>query len=140
MRRIVFAVMLFTSLLGTAAALTTAAVQNAAQQQFDILIRNGRVLDGSGNPWRRADIGIRGDRIVAVGTLTGATATTVVDAKDRVVAPGFFDVHSHALEGLTRAELRDGRPLLAQGVTTDRCQSRRRGRDRSEAAVHQYRG
>jgi N-acyl-D-amino-acid deacylase len=118
MRRIVFAAILLMSCGGMVAGLATAAFQNPAQQQFDILIRNGRVLDGSGNPWRRADIGIRGDRIVAVGTLTGATATTVVDAKDRVVAPGFFDVHSHALEGLTRAELRDGRPLLAQGVTT----------------------
>jgi N-acyl-D-amino-acid deacylase len=118
MRRIVFAAILLMSCGGMVAGLATAASQNAGQQQFDILIRNGRVLDGSGNPWRRADIGIRGDRIVAVGTLAGATAATVVDAKDRVVAPGFFDVHSHALEGLTRAELRDGRPLLAQGVTT----------------------
>ena len=114
MRRFALALIL----VGTVtAALTTADVQNPPQS-FDILIRNGRVLDGSGNPWRRADIGIKGDRIAAVGTLSGATATTVVDAKDRVVAPGFFDVHSHALEGLTRAELRDGRPLLAQGVTT----------------------
>ena len=118
MRRIAFAAILLLFCSGLVAGLTTAASQNSAQQPFDILIRNGRVLDGSGNPWRRADIGIRGDRIVAVGALTGATATTVVDAKDRVVAPGFFDVHSHALEGLTRAELRDGRPLLAQGVTT----------------------
>jgi N-acyl-D-amino-acid deacylase len=118
MRRIAFAAILLMFCGGMVAGLTTGASQNAAQQPFDILIRNGRVLDGSGNPWRRADIGIRGDRIVAVGALTGATATTVVDAKDRIVAPGFFDVHSHALEGLTRAELRDGRPLLAQGVTT----------------------
>jgi N-acyl-D-amino-acid deacylase len=118
MRRLMFSVVLLTCVCGVAAALGTNGLQNATQQPFDILIRNGRVLDGSGNPWRRADIGIRGDRIVAVGTLTGATAATVVDARDRVVAPGFFDVHSHALEGLTRAELRDGRPLLAQGVTT----------------------
>jgi N-acyl-D-amino-acid deacylase len=118
MRRLVFSAILVTCCSGMVAGLTTAASQTSAQQPFDILIKNGRVLDGSGNPWRRADIGIRGDRIVAVGTLPGATATTVVDAKDRVVAPGFFDVHSHALEGLTRAELRDGRPLLAQGVTT----------------------
>jgi N-acyl-D-amino-acid deacylase len=118
MRRIVFAVIVLMSCLGAVAGHPVTAAQNAVQQPFDILIKNGRVLDGSGNPWRRADIGIRGDRIVAVGTLTGATATTVVDAKDRVVAPGFFDVHSHALDGLTRAELRDGRPLLAQGVTT----------------------
>ena len=89
-----------------------------AQASFDVLIVNGRVSDGSGNPWRRADIGIRGDRIVAVGRLTGATATTVIDAKDRIVAPGFIDVHSHALSNITNPALRDARALIAQGVTT----------------------
>jgi N-acyl-D-amino-acid deacylase len=92
-------------------------VTAAEQQSFDLVIRNGRVYDGTGNPWRRADIGIRGDRIVAVGALGATGAAVIVDARDRMVAPGFMDVHSHALEGLTRAELRDGRPLLAQGVT-----------------------
>src|SRR6185503_20263679 len=73
---------------------------------------------GTGNPWVRQDIGIRGDRIAVIGGLTAAPATVVVDAAGRFVAPGFIDVHSHALETLTRAELRDARPLLAQGVTT----------------------
>ena len=90
----------------------------APQQRFDVLIVNGRVLDGSGNPWIRADIGIRDDRIAAIGRLTGASATTVIDARGRTVAPGFIDVHSHALDALTRAELREARALLAQGVTT----------------------
>ena len=90
----------------------------APQSSFDLLIINGRVLDGSGNPWRRADIGVRGDRIAAIGRLTGATAGMVIDARDRIVAPGFIDAHSHALETVTRPELRDARPLLAQGVTT----------------------
>jgi N-acyl-D-amino-acid deacylase len=94
-----------------------AAAAPVFQQSFDILIRHGRVLDGSGNPWIRTDIGIRGDRIVAMGQLSNATAAVIVDAGNRIVAPGFMDVHSHALEGLSRAELRDGRPLLAQGVT-----------------------
>ena len=84
---------------------------------FDILIVNARVLDGSGNPWMRADVGIRGDRIVAVGQLKGAPATTVVDARDRYVAPGFIDAHSHALGALGGA-LREARALLAQGLTT----------------------
>src|SRR5690606_7194700 len=88
-----------------------------AQPSFDLIVRNGRVLDGSGNPWLRQDIGIREGRIVAVGRLEGAAAQ-VIDAADRIVAPGFIDVHSHAAEGLTREELRQGRPLLAQGVTT----------------------
>jgi len=85
---------------------------------FDVLIRNGRVMDGSGNPWLKGDIGIRGDRIAAVGRLAGATAPVLIDAADRLVTPGFIDVHSHALEGLTRPDLRQGLPLLAQGVTT----------------------
>jgi N-acyl-D-amino-acid deacylase len=102
------------------AALATAptAGQGARSLHFDVLIRNGRVLDGSGNPWVRADVGIRADRIAAVGLLKDATATTVIDAANRFVTPGFIDVHSHAGEGLTRAELRQARPILAQGVTT----------------------
>lgn len=75
-------------------------------------------MDGSGNPWFHADIGIRGDRIVLVGDLAGAQAKTTIDAGDRFVTPGFIDVHSHAAEGLVRPQLRQGQPLLAQGVTT----------------------
>jgi N-acyl-D-amino-acid deacylase len=91
---------------------------SAQTPQFDILIRNGRVLDGTGNPWYRADIGIRGDRIAALGSLGNATAKTVIDAADRYVTPGFIDVHSHAGGGLATEELKHGQPLLAQGLTT----------------------
>lgn len=89
-----------------------------AQQSFDVLIRNGRVMDGTGNPWIRADVAVRGDRIVAMGRLPDATAARTIDAADRLVTPGFIDVHSHAAEGLTRPQLRQGQPALAQGVTT----------------------
>jgi N-acyl-D-amino-acid deacylase len=101
-----------------AALLLCCAAALSAQANFDVLIVGGRLIDGSGNPWRRADIGIRGDRIVAIGRLAGSTAATVVDAKDRVVAPGFIDVHSHGLSNITNANLRDARALIAQGVTT----------------------
>src|SRR6478752_3044420 len=90
----------------------------AQAPQFDILIKNGRVLDGTGNPWYRADIGITGDRIRAMGSLGSATAKTVIDAQDRFVTPGFIDVHSHAGPGLATDELKHGQPLLAQGLTT----------------------
>jgi N-acyl-D-amino-acid deacylase len=93
----------------------TGAAQGPA---FDVLIRGGRILDGTGNPWYRADIGITGDRIRAMGNLAGATAKTVIDAKDRLVTPGFIDVHSHAGGGLATEGLKHGRPLLAQGLTT----------------------
>ncbi len=92
--------------------------QQPAAQTFDILIRNGRVLDGSGNPWYRADIGIVGERIAAVGALGTAKAKTTVDAKDRFVSPGFIDVHSHAGPGLATEQLKHGQPVLAQGITT----------------------
>lgn len=89
-----------------------------AQPSFDVLIQNGRVMDGSGNPWLAADVGVRNGVIAAVGRLEGAAATTVIDAAGRLVTPGFIDVHSHAAEGLVRTALRQGQPLLAQGVTT----------------------
>lgn len=90
----------------------------AAQQQYDLLIRNGRVLDGTGNPWFYADIAINGEKIAAVGDLSQARARRVVDAKGLYVAPGFIDTHSHAGGGLASRELSAGHPLLAQGITT----------------------
>jgi N-acyl-D-amino-acid deacylase len=85
--------------------------------RYDLLIRNGRVLDGTGNPWRAADIGIRNGRVVEMGRLGSAAASRVIDASGLTVAPGFIDVHSHAAEGLA-GSLGDGRQLLAQGITT----------------------
>jgi N-acyl-D-amino-acid deacylase len=105
-------------IVACALAVGTVLSAQTGQTGFDLLILNGRLYDGSGNPWRRADVAIRGDRIVAVGRLGGATATTTIDAKDRVVAPGFIDVHSHALSNITNAALREARALIAQGVTT----------------------
>ena len=107
---------IFLFLLGVA--LSVLARAQAQPGPFDVLIRNGRVMDGSGNPWMRADVGIRAGRIAAVGRLAGAPAVRTIDAVDRVVTPGFIDVHTHAGEGLARAQLRQGQPLLAQGVTT----------------------
>lgn len=104
----------------------TALPGQAQTPSFDLLIRNGRVLDGTGNPWFYADIGIRAGRIAAVGQLDEATATRVIDAAGLVVAPGFIDIHSHADDG-SRPEGgfrdRDARRraapnLVAQGVTT----------------------
>lgn len=89
-----------------------------APAHFDVLIRGGRVLDGTGNPWVHADIGIRGSRIAAIGHLAGATATTVVQAGGRYVAPGFIDTHSHAGGALATPELSAAHALLAQGLTT----------------------
>lgn len=88
--------------------------------EFDILVAGGRVFDGTGNPARYADVGIRGDTIVAVGRLAGAKAKRTIDAKGRFIAPGFIDLHSHAERGLVAADrARRAAPnLVTQGITT----------------------
>jgi len=84
-----------------------------------VLIRNGRVMDGSGNPWIRADVLVRGDRIAAVGLLgEGVEADEVIDASGLYVTPGFIDVHSHSGPGLASEGLSHAEPLLAMGLTT----------------------
>lgn len=88
-----------------------------AADSFDVLIRGGQVVDGTGNPWFHADIGIRGDRIVAIGKLDDATAKTVIDAKGKVVAPGFIDMHSHS--DLLLLEDGNAPSKIRQGVTTE---------------------
>lgn len=109
-----------TVLFGLCLSLALALANPAAQTppRFDILIKNGHVYDGTGNPWMLADIGIAGDRIQAIGRLPGATATKVIDAQGLVVTPGFIDVHSHAGPGLATEALKQGQPQLAQGITT----------------------
>ena len=89
-----------------------------APQPYDVLLRGGRVLDGSGNAWVVADVAIRGDRVAAVGDLRAATAATVLDVGGRYVAPGFVDTHSHAGPALETAALSGAHQLLAQGITT----------------------
>ena len=90
----------------------------AAQDRYDVVIRNGRILDGTGNPWFQGDVAIQGERIVAVGDLSGALGRREIDATGLFVAPGFIDSHSHAGPGLATAGLSHGGPLLAQGLTT----------------------
>ena len=91
----------------------------ALAQDYDVLIRGGTVYDGSGAPGRSADVAIMGDRIVAVGTIPArATAKTVVDARGRIVAPGFIDPHSHAAPNIQTPELAAALPMLHQGITT----------------------
>jgi N-acyl-D-amino-acid deacylase len=95
---------------------------------FDLLIVNGRTLDGTGAPALEADVGVREGRIVAVGDLSGARATRTVDARGLYVAPGFIDIHSHADDGSARiggATIRTDTPerkaapnLVSQGITT----------------------
>ena len=87
-----------------------------AQESFDLLIKNGRIVDGTGTPWYEADVGIVGDRITRVGNLSGATAPQVIDATGLIVAPGFIDPHTHALRGIFYVP--NAESALLQGVTT----------------------
>jgi dihydroorotase/N-acyl-D-amino-acid deacylase len=84
---------------------------------FDLLIVNGRVVDGSGAPWFRGDVGIGGDRILAVGQLSGATAKTRIDATGLVVAPGFIDMLGQS-EFNVLVDARAASKVL-QGITTE---------------------
>ena len=83
----------------------------------DVLIYNARIADGTGNPLRRASIAIEGDRIVGVGRLDGITSHRVIDAGDRLVAPGFVDPHSHSDQTLLTNPRADS--TIRQGVTTE---------------------
>ena len=98
----------------------------SAAERFDLLLINGKVLDGSGNPWRRADVGIKAGRIAAVGRLPTSDAQRVVDLEGKFVAPGFIDMHSHAdgpsgeKDGLRseNPKRRGALNLVSQGITT----------------------
>ncbi|CAM3788691.1 D-aminoacylase [Bordetella sputigena] len=88
----------------------------AAQPHYDILIRGGTIIDGSGAPRYTADVAVAGKRIVAIGDLAAASADEVVDAAGKIVAPGFIDSHTHDDRYLI---IDPGMPAkLSQGVTT----------------------
>jgi N-acyl-D-amino-acid deacylase len=86
-------------------------------ERFDLVVRGGQVLDGLGTPARRADVGVSGDRIVAVGDLSSATAATVIDAANRVVSPGFIDVQGQS--GTTLLIDGRGESHVRQGITSE---------------------
>lgn len=88
----------------------------AAAQSFDVLIRGGDVVDGSGGPRYRADVGITSDRVAAIGDLAGASATEVIDATGMFVTPGFFDLGMGA--NLVEAALITNENMVQMGVTS----------------------
>ena len=100
-----------------AVALLAASLGWAQEPPFDLLISGGRIVDGSGNPWYRADLGIRAGRIAAIGSLRGRPAKRTIDARNHVVAPGFVD-----MMGANSEPLLDDRDSaeskLRQGITT----------------------
>jgi N-acyl-D-amino-acid deacylase len=87
----------------------------AQQPDFDLLIRGGRIVDGTGNPWFAGDIAIRDGRIVGVGRLQG-NAVRTIDATGLVVAPGFIDIHNHSDDAVVADP--NAESMVRQGVTT----------------------
>src|SRR5262249_42961203 len=87
------------------------------EERYDLLIRDGRIVDGTGNPWFRGDAPARGGKIVAVGRVPEAAAQRQIDAKGLIVTPGFIDMHSHS--DYLLLEDGDAQSKIRQGVTTE---------------------
>jgi N-acyl-D-amino-acid deacylase len=116
MRRKLFCFAAFLTIVFTVSASSQPA-SSTSGANFDVIIRNGTVYDGTGGEARRADVAIRGDRIVGIGDYKSAKANTVIDAKGLAVAPGFINMLSWSTESL----IQDGRSQseIRQGVTTE---------------------
>jgi N-acyl-D-amino-acid deacylase len=104
------------SVLAAASLALLAAVPRAQTPAFDLLIRNGRIVDGTGSPWYLGDVAVRGDTIVRIAPRIEAPAARVIDAAGKVVAPGFIDLHTHARRGIFDVPTADN--YVRQGVTT----------------------
>ena len=103
-------------LLVLVAALALSGGLQGQQPAFDLLLKNGRIVDGTGGPWFRGDIAIRGDSIVQIAPHIDGTAARVVDVAGNVIAPGFIDIHTHASRGIF--EVPSAPNYVRQGVTT----------------------
>jgi N-acyl-D-amino-acid deacylase len=117
-RGMVCAVMVFVVYVASVGIRTSARQEaSAGAESYDVIIRGGHILDGTGNPWYAADIGIRGDKIVAIGKLDNATAKQTIDATGKIVSPGFIDMLGQSETSL----LIDKRSLskLSQGITSE---------------------
>jgi len=88
--------------------------------RYDLVIVNGSIVDGTGNPWYRADVGIKNGRIAAIGTLGRGAGASIIDAAGKVVAPGFIDLHTHSdipllVDGTAQSKVREGVTLDVLG-------------------------
>src|SRR5829696_3070865 len=104
-------------LKGASLAIVCAAVSiRAAEPSYDLVIRNGKIIDGSGNPWFQGNVAIKDDRIVALGRASG-TGKREINATNLVIAPGFIDMHSHS--DFVLFEDGNAESKIRQGVTTE---------------------
>src|SRR3954468_21597967 len=104
------------SVLAAASLALAVAAPRAQTPQYDLVIRNGRIVDGTGSPWYLGDIAVRADTIVRIAPRIEAPATRIIDAAGKVVAPGFIDIHTHARRGIFQVPTAEN--YTRQGVTT----------------------
>ena len=98
------------------ALLSLLAITAAYAQTYDLLITGGRIVDGTGNPAYYADLAVRDQHIVGIGTFAGQTAKRTINAKGLTVTPGFVDIHNHS--DYTIAQDGDAQSMIRQGVTS----------------------
>ena len=106
------------SILAGGAILATAVLHFAAAQppRYDVVLRNGRIVDGTGSPWYRGDVAIQGDTIARIAPSITDSPARVIDVEGQVIAPGFIDLHTHARRGIFEVPTADN--YVRQGVTT----------------------
>src|SRR5262245_58321833 len=105
-------------LLGTVAPAQERSSPNRLEQdRFDVVLRGGRVVDGSGAPWYVADVGIQGGKIVRIGRIDRAAAARAIDASGLIVAPGFIDLMGQTASPMLE-DPKAAINLLTQGITT----------------------
>src|SRR6516165_8733379 len=100
-----------------AALLPSSAAPSAADEPYDLVIRGGKIVDGTGNPWYHGDLAVRGRKIAALGKVPAAPARREIDARGLVVAPGFIDIHPHS--DFLLLEDGNAQSKIRQGVTTE---------------------
>ena len=89
----------------------------ASRQNYDLIVRDARVFDGTGNPWFVADVAVKDGRIARIADLDGAAAARTIDARGKYLAPGFIDLHSHSDRALGDPRLNHSINMVAQGIT-----------------------
>src|ERR1043166_2759080 len=118
--RILLSLLLVAAAAGTTGELVHQAGQRGGAQQYDIVIANGKIVDGSGNPWFYGDVAISGDHIVRVtpaGLLRDAPARQRIEARGLVVAPGVIDIQAQSYPELLAGDSRVV-SMITQGITT----------------------